>query len=82
MAIAYTRCWHADGRYHRPIAGWPGDVGMVPHLMGVLKAAQSMSTSFGEVSSIAGGNRKQVAALVEKRIRSMLLDHLRGRLWR
>ncbi len=29
------------GRYHRPIAGWPGDIGLVPHLLGVLRAARA-----------------------------------------
>ncbi|MBC7311034.1 MAG: 1-acyl-sn-glycerol-3-phosphate acyltransferase, partial [Rhizobium sp.] len=85
VAIAYTRVHGMPmGRYHRPLAGWPGDVGMVPHLLGVLKAgAIDVDVSFGEVVEYRqGGNRKQVAALVEKRIRSMLLDHLRGRLWR
>ncbi|PJI44782.1 MAG: 1-acyl-sn-glycerol-3-phosphate acyltransferase [Rhizobium sp.] len=85
VAIAYTRVHGMPmGRYHRPIAGWPGDVGMVPHLMGVLKSgAIDVDVSFGEVVEYReGGNRKQVAGLVEKRIRSMLLDHLRGRRWR
>ena len=85
VAIAYTRVHGMPmGRYHRPIAGWPGDVGMVPHLLGVLKSgAIDVDVSFGEVVEYReGGNRKQVAGLVEKRIRSMLLDHLRGRLWR
>lgn len=84
VAIAYTRVHGMPmGRYHRPLAGWPGDVGMVPHLLGVLKAgAIDVDVSFGEVVEYRqGGNRKQVAALVEKRIRGMLLDHLRGRLW-
>ena len=85
VAVAYTRVHGMPmGRYHRPLAGWPGDVGMVPHLMGVLKSgAIDVDVSFGEVVEYReGGNRKQVASLVEKRIRSMLLDHLRGRVWR
>ncbi|GEO83634.1 MULTISPECIES: lysophospholipid acyltransferase family protein [Alphaproteobacteria] len=84
VAIAYTRVHGMPmGRYHRPIAGWPGDVGMVPHLLGVLQAgAIDVDVSFGEaVEYREGSNRKQVAGQVEKRMRCMLLDHLRGRLW-
>ncbi|NML75078.1 1-acyl-sn-glycerol-3-phosphate acyltransferase [Rhizobium sp. S-51] len=82
IAIAYTRVHGLPmGRYHRPLVGWPGDVALVPHLMGVLKAgAIDVDVSFGEVVEYReGDNRKQVAGLVERRIRNMLLDHLRGR---
>lgn len=37
-AIAYTGVHGmAMGRYHRPIASWPGDVQLIPHLEGILR---------------------------------------------
>lgn len=82
VAIAYTRIHGLPmGRYHRPIAGWPGDVAMLPHLLGVLKAgAIDVDVTFGEtVEYRAGDKRKDLSSLVEGRIRKMLLDQLRGR---
>ncbi|MCJ7995063.1 1-acyl-sn-glycerol-3-phosphate acyltransferase [Rhizobium cremeum] len=82
VAIAYTRVQGLPmGRYHRPIAGWPGDVTLLPHLMGVLKAgALDVDVSFGETYDYRdGSNRKHLAAFVESRMRRMLLARLRGR---
>jgi 1-acyl-sn-glycerol-3-phosphate acyltransferase len=82
VAIAYTRVYGmAMGRYHRPIAAWPGDIELVPHLMGVLKAeAIDVEVSFGEtVEFRAGDNRKLLSANVAAQIRRMLLACLRGR---
>lgn len=82
VAIAYTRVHGLPmGRYHRPIAGWPGDITLLPHLMGILKAgALDVDVSFGETYDYAeGSNRKHLAAFVESRMRRMLLGHLRGR---
>lgn len=82
VAIAYTRIQGMPmGRYHRPIAGWPGDVGMVSHLMGVLRAgALDVDVTFGDtVDFRQGDNRKTLATHVESRLRDMLLAHLRGR---
>ncbi|CAD7052098.1 1-acyl-sn-glycerol-3-phosphate acyltransferase [Pseudorhizobium endolithicum] len=82
VAIAYTRVYGmAMGRYHRPIAAWPGDIELVPHLMGVLKAeAIDVDVSFGEaVAFRAGDNRKALSAEVAAKIRRMLLARLRGR---
>lgn len=82
VAIAYTRVQGmAMGRYHRPIAAWPGDIQLVPHLMGVLKAtAIDVEVSFGPVIEFrAGDSRKLLSADVAARIRRMLLVRLRGR---
>tara|TARA_R110002020_G_scaffold25529_6_gene83008 strand:- start:4236 stop:5033 length:798 start_codon:yes stop_codon:yes gene_type:complete len=82
VAIAYTRVYGmAMGRYHRPIAAWPGDIELVPHLMGVLKAeAIDVEVSFGETIEFrAGDNRKLLSANVAAQIRRMLLACLRGR---
>lgn len=85
VAIAYTRVHGmAMGRYHRPIAAWPGDIELVPHLMGVVKAAAiDVEVSFGETIEFrAGDNRKLLSAEVAARIRRMLLARLRGRDYR
>ncbi len=82
VAIAYTRVYGLPmGRFHRPLAGWPGDVPLLPHLIGVLKAgALDVDVSFGETAEYREGDkRKQLSAVIESRIRTMLLDHLRGR---
>lgn len=82
VAIAYTRVQGLPmGRYWRPLAGWPGDVALLPHLIGVLKAgALDIDVSFGEAIPFRqGDSRKHLSAAIEKSIRKMLLAHLRGR---
>lgn len=82
VAIAYTRVQGMPmGRYHRPIAAWPGDIELVPHLMGVLKAqAIDVDVSFGNTIEFrAGDNRKVLSASVAAQTRRMLLAALRGR---
>ncbi|WP_408014685.1 lysophospholipid acyltransferase family protein [Rhizobium rhizophilum] len=82
VAIAYTRVQGMPmGRYHRPIAGWPGDVGLVEHLIGVLRAgALDVDVTFGEtVEFKKGDSRKALAIRIEEQLRAMLLAHLRGR---
>lgn len=82
VAIAYTRVQGMPmGRYHRPIAGWPGDIGLVEHLMGVLRAgALDVDVTFGDtVEFRKGDSRKALALRIEQQLRAMLLAHLRGR---
>lgn len=82
VAIAYTRVQGLPlGRYHRPIAGWPGDVELLPHLKGVISAgAMDVDVTFGEpVEFRKGDNRKVLSASVERQLRDMLSAHLRGR---
>lgn len=82
LAIAYTGVHGmAMGRYHRPIAAWPGDIALLPHLMGVLReGALEVDVVFGEqIDYEAGTNRKQVSRTIEASIRSMLALKLRGR---
>ncbi len=82
VAIAYTRVYGmAMGRYHRPIAAWPGDIQLVPHLMGVLKAeAIDVEITFGDTIEFStGDNRKVLSATVAAQIRRMLIARLRGR---
>lgn len=82
VAIAYTRVQGLPmGRFHRPIAGWPGDTGLTESLLGVLRAgAIDVDVSFGEsVKFSRGDSRKHLASQIEARLRRMLLAHLRGR---
>jgi lyso-ornithine lipid O-acyltransferase len=79
VSIAYTGLYGMPmGRYHRPIAAWPGDIEMVPHLKGVLKAqALDVDIDFGEVVEFrADTNRKVAGALVVERLRTMLRQRL------
>lgn len=82
VAIAYTRVHGmAMGRYHRPIAAWPGDIELAPHLLGVLKeGAIDVDVAFGETIDFRqGDNRKHLSQAVVGRLRRMLARHLRGR---
>jgi len=82
VAVAYTGVHGLPmGRYHRPLASWPGDVEMLPHLKDMLRCgAFDVDVHFGEaVSYSAETNRKQVSATIASRIRAMLGAALRGR---
>lgn len=82
VAIAYTRVHGMPmGRYHRPIAAWPGDIELVPHLLGVLReGALDVDLVFGEtIDYSAGSNRKLASRTVERHLKGMLLAQLRGR---
>ena len=82
VAIAYTGVHGmAMGRYHRPIAAWPGDIELLPHLMGVLKeGAIDVDVTFGEtVDFRTGDNRKHLSMAITSRLRRMLVNRLRGR---
>lgn len=82
VALAYTRVHGmAMGRYHRPIAAWPGDIALVPHLLGVLReGALDVDLVFGETIDFARDtNRKLVSRQVEAALRAMLVARLRGR---
>ncbi len=82
VALAYTRVHGmAMGRYHRPIAAWPGDIALLPHLLGVLReGALDVDLVFGEAIDFARDtNRKLVSRQVEAALRAMLVARLRGR---
>ncbi|GGA89653.1 1-acyl-sn-glycerol-3-phosphate acyltransferase [Brucella endophytica] len=82
VAIAYTKLHGLPmGRYHRPIASWPGDVELLPHLKGILReGAIDVDIRFGEPVEIrAGTDRKRLASNMEAQVRSMLLTSLMGR---
>ena len=82
VAVAYTGIHGMPmGRYHRPVATWPGDIEMLPSLKGVLACgAIDIDVAFGDaVDYTADSNRKQVAAEVTGRIRTQLSGLLLGR---
>ncbi|HWD14736.1 1-acyl-sn-glycerol-3-phosphate acyltransferase [Pseudochrobactrum sp. sp1633] len=82
VSIAYTGIHGMPmGRFHRPIASWPGDVQLMPHLKGVLKeGAIDVEIRFGEpVSVTAGTSRKELARIMEERVAEMLHSSLLGR---
>jgi len=82
VAVAYTGVHGLPmGRYHRPLASWPGDVEMFPHLKDMLRCgAFEVEVCFGEaVEYRANSNRKEVSTTIARRIRTMLGAALRGR---
>jgi lyso-ornithine lipid O-acyltransferase len=82
VAVAYTRIHGmAMGHYHRPVATWPGDVELLPHLAGVLKTgAIDVEVRFGDtVEVMPETSRKYVSAFVQEQLRGMLEKSLRGR---
>lgn len=82
VALAYTRIHGmAMGHYHRPVAAWPGNVELMPHLLGVLKTgAFDVDVRFGDtVEVMVGTSRKHVSGSVREQLRDMLEKSLRGR---
>ena len=82
VAIAYTRIHGmAMGHFHRPVATWPGDVELLPHLIGILKTgAIDVDVRFGDTVEVGvGTSRKHVSAFVREQLRAMLEKSLRGR---
>lgn len=82
VAVAYTRIHGiAMGRYYRPIAAWPGDIELVPHLKDIVACgAIDVDVCFGEAMDYrAGANRKEVSATIARRIRALLASRLLGR---
>ncbi|OLP59246.1 acyl-phosphate glycerol 3-phosphate acyltransferase [Xaviernesmea oryzae] len=82
VSIAYTRLHGMPmGRYHRPVAAWPGDVALLPHLLGVLKeGAIDVEVDIAPaIAYDATSNRKTTSRMVEGAIRAMLTARLRGR---
>jgi 1-acyl-sn-glycerol-3-phosphate acyltransferase len=82
VSIAYTQVHGiAMGRYHRPLAAWPGDIELLPHLIDILKCgAIDAEVSFGEAVEYGEKtNRKAVSTTISARIRNLLNSSLRGR---
>lgn len=82
VTLAYTRVHGmAMGRFHRPLAAWPGDIELAPHLLGVMKeGALDVDVAFGDTIDFkAGDNRKHLSQNVTAQLRRMLIRHLRQR---
>lgn len=69
------------GRFDRPLAAWPGDVDLGPHLLRVLRETRlGVVISFGEPIGLEETtDRKQMSALAYKRVAEMSSDVLLGR---
>lgn len=81
VAIAYTHVHGLPmGRQHRAIAAWIGDQDLIPHVGQLLhEGAVDVVVHFGEpVPFTASSRRKEVAAEVERRVRAMMAQALRG----
>lgn len=82
VAVAYTGVHGmAMGRYFRPIASWPGDVELMPHLKGILReGAIDVEIRFGEPMVVTTAtDRKELARIMEGRVRALLQSALLGR---
>ncbi|KQT64318.1 MULTISPECIES: lysophospholipid acyltransferase family protein [unclassified Aureimonas] len=82
VAVAYTRLHGMPmGRYFRPLAAWPGDVTLGPHLLAFLKeGAIDVEVSFGEpIAFSAASDRKTVGRRTEAEVRRLLAESLAGR---
>ncbi|UIJ71640.1 1-acyl-sn-glycerol-3-phosphate acyltransferase [Aurantimonas sp. HBX-1] len=81
VSIAYTRAHGLPlGRYFRPLAAWPGDVPLGPHLLAFLReGAVEAEVTFGEPLLFeADSDRKRIARAAEEQVRRMLVASLRG----
>ncbi len=82
VAITY---WGVDGmpmgRRDRPIAAWPGDVRMAPHLWRILRRGRiDAHLAFGAPIPVhPRTDRKRLAAEAERAVRTMASAMLRGR---
>lgn len=81
VAIAYTRIQGLPmGRRHRPLAAWPGDVELAPHLLALIaEGGIDIDITFGAPRLFAAGtDRKAMTRALRADIRAMLSDRLRG----
>lgn len=82
VAIAYTRANGLPlGRFARPLAAWPGDVELLPHLLAFIReGAMDVTVSFGEPIAFDGGSDRKLAARRSRdHVAGMLADSLAGR---
>lgn len=82
VALAYVGLHGLPlARYHQGKASWPGDVPLGPHLLAFVRAgAYDVEVVFGEPAVVdADTPRKQVAALMQERVRSAFAAAMRMR---
>jgi lyso-ornithine lipid O-acyltransferase len=75
VTLAYTKCHGIPlGRYHRPIVGWPGTVGLKKSLIGLLRAgSMTVEVTCGDPAVYDHRtNRKRLAQNMEAKVREML----------
>jgi len=83
LSVGYTGLLGLPmGRQHRPIVAWYGDRDLFPHLVGFLRrGAVDVTLTWGTPVEHDGGNdRKAVVRSLEKAVRRMTAEALRGRL--
>jgi 1-acyl-sn-glycerol-3-phosphate acyltransferase len=81
VAITYTRLHGiALDRRDRARVSWIGDTDLIPHLAGILRqGGLDVTVRFGEpVEYREGSDRKAVARLMERQVRSLVIGDLRG----
>ena len=81
VGVAYTRIHGMPmGHYHRPVAAWPGDVELLPHLAKVLAVgAIDAEVNFGtSIDVTQHTNRKTLSVQADCEIRRLLEQLLRG----
>lgn len=81
VSVAYTRAHGLPlGRLHRPLATWPGDVELMPHLKTFLKnGALDAEVTFCEpIAFSASSNRKAASRAVEQELADALNASLRS----
>lgn len=81
VAIVYTRQHGiALDRRDRSRVAWIGDMDLIPHLGATLRdASVDVTVRFGEpIDFTEGSDRKAVAREVEARVRSMMIEALKG----
>ncbi len=82
MAICYTSVQGLPmGRQHMPLVAWYGDLDFLPHVKNFVKrGAVDAVVSFGEPIAVDGDeDRKEMAKRLEKTVRCIMGDALRGR---
>lgn len=81
VSIAYVRAHGLPlGRYHRPLAAWPGDVELGAHLIRFLsEGAIDVEISFGApIAFTETSDRKAVAKRAEREVRRLMGESLAG----
>lgn len=81
VAVAYTRAQGLPlGRFHRPLAAWPGDVELLPHLRDILRVgALDVEVTFcPAIPFSAESNRKAASRAVEEELATALSASLRN----
>ena len=82
VSVAFTRLHGLPmGRYMRPVAAWPGTVGLIPNLLNMIReGAIDVEVRFGTpVEFTSASSRKAVSAQMERRVRAMMNTSLMGR---